>query len=66
MAGISIVLSVKSNASADNNGNYSQQITGTSVSINGNPDTSLTLQGTVLSSALLFPTDFADTITITG
>ncbi len=63
---LNLVLNMKSVASSDNAGNYVQHVTGTSVSVNGNPDTSVSIDATINSSVLIFPTDFADQITISG
>ncbi len=67
MTNLTIVMNINCTSSADRaDGTKEQHIVGTSVSINGNPDTTASLTATVISSALLFQTDFTDQITITG
>jgi len=67
MANLNIVMNLTCTGSADRaDGTHTQELKGTSVSINGVADASATLTATVISAALLFQTDFVDQVTITG
>jgi hypothetical protein len=62
----SLVLTLTCTGSSDRaDGTKQQQLVGTSISVNGVADPAASFSGTVISSALLFPTDFTNQVTIT-
>ncbi len=59
------VINVTCSSSVDNgNGTFTQQVAGTSMTVNGVPNTSLSIQATLVSATLLFATDATGVMTI--